>query len=116
MGDLVAVSPGATMRCVFYYTNRCVNMCLCLSRQGAVYSARLPQGVAYIGGWVYETLFQGSEIKVFDYHQGMDRYIIGTSKMVSYKLAEDELHPEWNAEGMVRLCFHSRELTILGSH
>ena len=46
----------------------------------------------------------------------MDRYIIGTSRVLSYKLAEDELHPEWNAEGMVGFRVLSRELIICDSH
>ena len=30
----------------------------------------------------------------------MDRYVVGTGEKKSYKLAEDELHPEWSNEGM----------------
>ena len=45
-----------------------------------------------------ERLFSGDRIRAFDYHGPKDRFIIGSSRKMNFKLPDDELHPEWQDE------------------
>ena len=48
-------------------------------------------------------MYSGEEVHAFDYHERTDRYVLGTSQKIDFKLPEDELHNEWAAES--KLCF-----------
>lgn len=69
-----------------------------LTVQGNVSIARLPHDADYSTGWVMQQVFSGEHIESFDYHERNDRYVLGTSQRVDFKLPEDELHYEWAAE------------------
>jgi hypothetical protein len=53
---------------------------------------------------VIDRLYGGEEINAFDCHAASDRYVLGTSKKIHFKLPEDSvLHPEWSEEGSFKL-------------
>lgn len=43
-------------------------------------------------------MYTTSTIKAFRYHEPSDRYVVGTSLKVDFKLPHDEFHPEWESE------------------
>ena len=63
-------------------------------------AARLSDDDDYSTGWVTRRVYRGEDIQAFDYHGTTDRYILGTSHKVDFKLPEDETHYEWAAESM----------------
>ena len=63
-------------------------------------TASLPRNADYSTGWVNESLFCGENIGAFMYHAKTNLFVLGVSREATFKLAEDELHPEWANEGM----------------
>jgi cleavage and polyadenylation specificity factor subunit 1 len=69
----------------------------------SIRAAKMSQSLDYSGGWIAEKLASGIKMDAFEYHNPTDRYIIGSSKPVPWRLPEDELHPEWSSESATLL-------------
>lgn len=50
-------------------------------------------------GWAIEKLHTMNTIRAFTYHEQSDRYVVGTSQKVDFRLPKDGFHPEWESEG-----------------
>jgi hypothetical protein len=59
----------------------------------------MPSDVDCSTGWAIRRLFVGKQICAFDYHEKTKRFVVGFNESSNFKLPEDELHPEWGAEG-----------------
>ncbi|MCJ1405837.1 mRNA cleavage and polyadenylation factor subunit [Xylographa trunciseda] len=78
-----------------FHTTECRQGYLSVDDMGAISAAQLPPHTEFSTGWLAETLLRGKNINAFDYHAMTDRYVLGISENVEFKLPEDELHPEW---------------------
>ncbi|MCJ1355725.1 MAG: mRNA cleavage and polyadenylation factor subunit [Icmadophila ericetorum] len=82
-----------------FHTQGCPKGLIYVDLKGFVHAAQLPQDSEYSTGWVTQQVYAaGENIDTFEYHPTSDRYVLGTSEKVVFKLPDDELHYEWSLE------------------
>ena len=67
-------------------------------RYGRLTFAELPLQADFSTGWAVDRLYTMHTIKAFKYHEPSNRFVVGTSAQVDFKLPHDEFHPDWDLE------------------
>ncbi|KAL8652690.1 MAG: hypothetical protein Q9210_002531 [Variospora velana] len=80
------------------HTKKCEKGVAYIDHQGSIKFAQLPAECQYHTGWVTRKIAFGEDIHALDHHEPTATHIIGVSRMVDFKLPEDETHPEWATE------------------
>ncbi|KAL8986399.1 MAG: hypothetical protein Q9177_004194 [Variospora cf. flavescens] len=80
------------------HSKKCEKGFAYIDPQGSIKFAQLPAECQYHTGWVTRKIAFGEDIHALDHHEPTATHIIGASRMVDFKLPEDETHPEWATE------------------